>query len=755
MSDPQSPATMKTRIPFPRPLAALLVCLATVVSVSCRKERNEDPRDKAPVGKMAPELLTNQLGRYPGAVYRSQALSPIHWQPWTKETMESAKAAHRLMFCVIATPQQPSFQEVLAALDMDPTAVQDINDDYVPVLIDGDASREMGILTADLCLEIGRPLNLPLFVWMTYEGNPVAWIPVPPSEPAAVRELFNQSHSMVAQMWREVPEYVLKNSRLDNENRRARIKQRKVVKVMSEQPAEDLVRCLRQLASLYDPYSRSFDETGGLFPSSSLELLASAAIHPGLPDDARERCIFTTRELLKDLLSSAMFDPLDGGVFAARRNVSWALPVFNRDCTTQGRVAVALLAACHATGDPRALEKALNIISYTEKAHRTQDGLFVVGLAPESDPAKWMWSVEEVSQILGPQDADWWIKATGMQGLGNLPSEVDPRREYFRSNTLSLTQTVAEIAAGLSMPVETFTPRFEAARAKLLAVRENRLGKTLRDASAHAPSTFRMVSAYAAAFSITGDENYRQKAISLLKLARESFAAGVELRVFATDAPAPVGAGRAFLYALAIQAILDVAAITSDEQWLLWSEDLATSAAEWFTGDQLLKECKFDAQLVDLPVTELVMLFDDSTAGLVSMAECRLAEIGRPLVASFSELATPLPTYSLDRPVLHTDLLLATMARHFRATVVYSADIPPALKLAMERLPLRMVQRRAAKPADAMPAGAVKLLLGEDEQSLIITTPEALQDALLPSPVISENLQPSAPVSPQSITPDP
>ena len=54
-----------------------------------------------------------------------------------------------------------------------------------------------------------------------------------------------------------------------------------------------------------------------------------------------------------------------------------------------------------------------------------------------------------------------------------------------------------------------------------------------------------------------------------------------------------------------------------------------------------------------------------------------------------------------------------------------------------------------------MPAGAVKLLLGEDEQSLIITTPEALQDALLPSPVISENLQPSAPVSPQSITPDP
>ena len=755
MSASPLPATMKTRIPSRRTHAALALCLLAMVSVSCRKERDEDPRDKTPVGRMTPELLTNQLGSYPGAIYRSQKLSPIRWQPWTTETMERSRAAQRLMFCVIATPQQPGYQGVLAALAADPASVKDINDHYVPVLVDGDATREMGILTADLCLEINRPLSLPLFLWMTYEGNPVAWIPVMQSEPAAVRELFNQSHSMVTQMWREDSNYVLNNSKLDNENRRARIKQRKVVKVMSEQPAVDLVRCLRQLASLYDPYSRTFDETGGLFPSSSFELLASAAVHPGLPDDARERCMSTTRELLKDLLSSAMFDPLDGGVFAARQSVSWALPVFHRDCPTQGRVAVALIAAHRATGNERALDKALGIISYAEKELRTPNGLFVVGLAPETDPAKWMWSVEEVRQILGPQDADWWIKATGMQGLGNLPSEVDPRRQYFRANTLSLKQTVAELAAGLSMPVETFTPRFEAAKAKLLAVRQERLGKTMRDECAHAPSTFRMVSAYAAAFGATGDESYRQKAVSLLNLARESFAEGPALRVFATDAPAPVGAGRAFLYALAMQAILDVAAITSDEQWLLWSEDLATTSAEWFTGEQLLKECKDEAQLVDLPVTDLVMLFDDSTAGLVSMAECRLAEIGRPLVASFSELATPLPTYALDRPVLHTDLLLAAMARHYKATVVYAADIPPALKLAVERLPLRMVQRRAAKPADEVPAGAVKILLGEDEQSRIVTTPEALRDALLPSPGNSENLPPSDAVAPQSTIPEP
>jgi hypothetical protein len=134
------------------------------------------------------------------------------------------------------------------------------------------------------------------------------------------------------------------------------------------------------------------------------------------------------------------------------------------------------------------------------------------------------------------------------------------------------------------------------------------------------------------------------------------------------------------------------------------------------------------------------MLFDDSSAGLVSMAECRLAEIGRPLVGSFSELAIPLPTYAVDRPVLHTDLLLATIARHYSVTAICGADLSPEMKLAVERLPMRMVQRRPARADEQVPAGAVRLLLGEEKHAVIATTPEQLQQAVLPTGVNSGNL---------------
>ncbi len=722
---------MNLRIPFGAAAVAAVLCGLMVGTGGCRKSgRQQGGESGAKPAVVAAELGSNGIGSLPGSVYRSQANSPIHWQPWMRETMARAKDSDRLVFGVIAMPQQPGFRRVLENLGKDPALVAAINDNYVPVLIDGDASREMGLLTADLCAEIKRGLQLPLFVWMSSEGNPVAWIPA--SKSANVADLFNQSHSMVIRMWTDDAAYTVKNSALDNASRRERISQRKNAKVMSGQPAVDVVRALRQLASFYDPYTRTFDEAGGLFPSGAIDLLATAAIQPGLPQEVRQRCLETTRELMVDLLPSAMFDPLEGGVFASRRGSSWALPSFSRDCASQSRAAVSLIHAYRATGNPLALERALGVIAFSEKSFITSEGLFAVGTADESDPAAWLWSVEEIEKGLPQEDAVWWIKTTGMKSLGNLPSEVDPRREYFRSNSLALSKSVSQLAADQSQPVEAFVQRFETTRKKLLKIRNTRLGNQPRDDSSHAAATLRMVSAYAAAFGVTGDEKFREKAVALLDKARGAFSDGPKLRMFSKDAPKPVGEGRAFLYGLALQAALDVSVITSDEKWLAWSEDLATTSSELFTDAEFLKECPDDARIIDLPVTDLAMLFDDSTAGMISFAECRLADRNRPLVESFSRLATPLPTYSVDRPILHTDLLQATMAREFKVTVVSGADIPAGLKTAAERLPLRMFQRRPAKSPDEVPPGSVMVIF-PDGTTRLVSTPKSLEEAVLPS----------------------
>ncbi|MCU0781195.1 MAG: DUF255 domain-containing protein [Akkermansiaceae bacterium] len=668
-------------------LAAVGGLAALVLQTSCRKRDAAARHDAAPV--VAPELLANQTATLPGTVYRSQAKSRIHWQPWTKETLALADAAKRLVFLVIALPQYGGYHAVLEEIESTPALVDIINSQYVPVLVDGDAAREMAILCADLCVEINKPVQLPLFAWLSPEGNPVGWIPVPSGAPGNVRMLFDKSHSMISESWANVRKYVYENSAIDNRNRAERITRRNTIELASEQPADDVVRAIRQLTSLYDPIARSFDETGGLFPTGAIEILSTAAMCRGLAADDRSRCLRTLRETLADLLPSAMFDPLDGGLYAARRGLSWALPAFERDCNRQALAVTVLCRAYQATGDLRALSRALGVLDFIERNYRTEGGLFALGGAPPKPIRHHLWTVDEVREVLPQEDAAWWIAATGMTPLGNLPSEADPRREFFRCNSFGMAKSPAELAAGMGLSTEAFAARYEAARKRLLEARDARLGTSPRDTEPHATSCFRVVSAYCAAYTATGDTAYRDKAAALLKLAQETFSEGADLWQFATRTAPSVSAGRAFLYGLALQAVLDVMDVTGDEAWARWGDDLAATSAERFAQEGFLRECPKNAEVMDLPITDLVMLFDESSAGLVSSNESRMAARGRPLVESLSKLATPLPTITLRRPVLHTDLIMATLIRHHGTLALIGTGVSPELKSALAALPLR------------------------------------------------------------------
>jgi uncharacterized protein YyaL (SSP411 family) len=708
--------------------AAVCLVLAALAAGSCRKR--EAVRVVVPP-VFAPELATNRVGGLPGGVYASQANSAIRWQPWELATFERAAKAKRLVFLVIAMPQYLSFYEVLGDLERDAAMVALINNNYVPVLVDGEAAREVGLLMVDLAGEIKQPVQPPMLVWVTPEINPVAWIPVPAGQPGKIREMFDKAHSMVIRTWESSPDYVSTNSELDNGNRRERIAKRKNASAASEEPAVDVVRAIRQLASLYDPVSRSFDDAGGLFPTGGIEALAAAVLCPAVHEEIRARSLRTLKELMTDLLPSAMFDPLDGGLFA-RRGGAWALPVFERDGNRQAQAVTALCRVYQATGDATVLARALGVLDYVEKTNATADGLFALGVSPPKPTRQWLWTVEDVQKALPPEDAAWWIKATAMRGLGNLPAEVDLMKVFWRLNSFGMGKPKAAIAAELALTPEAFEARYESVRKRLLEIRTARMGVIVKDETAHAATTFRMVSAYAAAYCVTGDPALRDRAVKVLTQARKTFCEGANLWLYPTKTVASISAGRAFLYALALQASLDVADVTEDDSWLRWAEDLASTAAERFAATDYLKECADDAKVFDLPITDVSMFFDESTAGLISAVEGRLAARGRPLVESFTRLATPLPQFAVNRPILHTDLIQATLVRHHAALVVMGKELPEALKTAVARLPLRLIKRRAANAGDQVSTGAVKIIL-PDGTSQEATTPEGLQKVLLPS----------------------
>jgi uncharacterized protein YyaL (SSP411 family) len=699
-----------------------------VCSVSCGK------RDKTVATPSAtiPEILReNRLGQLDGPVYQSLASSSIPWQPWEKDVLKAASEAGRLVLAVVVMPQQQDYGVVLSNLEKEPEIARAITENYVPVLIDGEMVREMGLLVNSLCREIGQQLQMPAFIWMTPEGDPVACIPINGSNKEKIKRLFLQSHEMVDRTWKDGPDYVRKTSKENTAVRRQRLVEIANGITASSEPAVDVLSGVRQLLSYYDPVSRTLDETGGVFPLGQIDVAVASATLPGMPESLRRRGRETAIGMIEDLLTSAMFDPLEGGVFSGRRYRSWSLPAFGWNCPDQAKVAASLFRAYHVTRDEMTLERASNVMDFAERRFLGEDGLFRFGAVNTLDPEKWMWTVTEIKEALPKQDARWWISATGMEELGNLSPEIDSSRRYFRMNTLSLRQSLEKTAAEIGADPSTFASTFRRSRDTLKEIREGRWKGIPDDQTPNASASFRMVSAYAAAFTATGNEIYRTKAKELLARSSKAFFSDGVLKSAVGRGASSVTDARAFAYALAAQAAQDTADITLDPALLAWAKTMALAVTTNFLRDGALVEASSSSAVLDLPLIDSHRVYDDTTGGVFALMEARSIGAGGEFQESLKKLSRPLPIASTSAPVLHSDVMIAALVKHHSRTIVLGDGLSPEMAISVSRLPLQWFPRAYAKDSDGIPTGSVRVISPDGMGKLIANPADLLKELYL------------------------
>jgi len=624
--------------------------------------------------EIAPELMSNRLGGLNSLVEQQFKDSPIHWQPLEPEIFERAKAAKRLIFCVVAVPHYAGFSQVMHDIESNPSVVEIINSTYLPVLVDADIAREFELLSIDLAEEIGRPPAFPMFIWLDHDANFVASTPVNPDSPGGVYQTFTQSHAMIAPMWDDdlelwmadgSPGYVLSNSAHDQQRRQRRYQARIKDLKFSDNVKRDVPMALRQLVSNYDAYTQSITNGGDSIPTRAIKLLADASMRSGLSQELRDGSKKVVQSLLDQLLPSPMFDPLDGGVFSERAGMSWTLPSFVKDGASQASIAEALLMAHQATGDPKALSRGLELIHLLESKYVNKGGLFMLSPTVDSDPQKWMWTMAELQDVLGAEDAKWWARATGMEELGNMPLEIDPARKFFRKNSIGMKMSLAEIAADSGVSVQDFQKRYDDARSKMLAAREMRMRTVYQDESPHFRASFKMVSTYARAYQVTGDPDHLRKARDLMARCKETFEVSGVLHACAFNAPSKMSVARAYHYALAMNTALDLHAVSKEGQWDVWADGLLQRFMGQFVEGKMVYECPPALRLIALPIEDRILLTEDSTVGLLSIVASRMKALGKTPPAGFAEVAEAFPVKAMEYPVLYGGQLMGVIERQY------------------------------------------------------------------------------------------
>jgi uncharacterized protein YyaL (SSP411 family) len=715
-----------------RSLTALIAAVIPICSIVMLMSANACRRNDNPAVNSTPvPRPTNQdIEHNPSPLLQLLSKSPIHWQQFTPTVVQYAKDSNKLLLVYAASNLEMSAVRVLNDISSDPQLADEINEQFVPVLVDVDSSREIAILATMLCAEINRQISFPFMLWLSPSGEPVTWLPV---SPEATREAnlsrIRHSQSLVLRMWNEDRDYMNFNSASDGKSRKMRAQQA-AVKITSPSDQQAFyLSTLRDLNALYDDLSGNIDNLGSLFPTSMQEYFAQSAMSPALSSSARRRCLTCIKGNAGMLIQSAAIDLIDGGSYSSRVDSAWLVARSDRNGLMQAKVVFSLAQIAQALNDKAILQVAERVMQFQEKNFAIGKSFFSLTgpVTSMPDDANY-WSTEELEKVLSAEEYIFLKSYCDLSAIGNVPTESDPKREYFRRNSLVPRHSLEETAKKLTLTPDQGSAIIESIREKLQPIRDK---KTSADNPpplvANANTTAQTVSAYAALYTASAQKNFQDKAIASMKAFREQFHSSAVIQNYAGSSPSASTDARGALVATAMQSALDLYDVTLQREWI----DYAMSLCDFLVKDHLvegrLEESPPSSRLINLPIIDLAMIFDKSTMGLMKQNIGRLWNLGCQVPDNLVNSCQLDQEGIHDAAMLHTDYLLGLLYQQFPVIVNIPDDASAEFKLAVTRLPLRVICRKSV-PANG---GKVSLTMA-DQPAQPVADPAELSKLLTP-----------------------
>ncbi|EFN56229.1 hypothetical protein CHLNCDRAFT_145019 [Chlorella variabilis] len=188
---------------------------------------------------------------------------------------------------------------------------------------------------------------------------------------------------------------------------------------------------------------------------------------------------------LRQMAAGGMWDHVGGGFHRYSVDEYWHVPHFEKMLYDNPQLAATYLAAFQITRDAQYAGVARGIFDYLLRGMtHPGGGLFAAEDADSLDPASgdkkegwfYVWSWEELQQLLGPEDAPAFCAHYYAKQGGNcdLSPRSDPHGEFVGLNCLIQRQSLAQTAAAAARGEADTAAALAACREKLFRARERR-----------------------------------------------------------------------------------------------------------------------------------------------------------------------------------------------------------------------------------------------------------------------------------------
>ncbi len=416
--------------------------------------------------------MPNRLADEQSPYLRQHKDNPVGWYPWGKEAFEKAQREDKPIFLSIGystchwchVMERESFEdEEVAAI---------LNEGFVPIKVDREERPDVDSIYMDVCQMMRGQGGWPLTVLLTPNRRPFFAATYLPKEGRFQQTGLMDLLPRVQKLWRTDRDRLLDDAdQVTDVLRRSTEEQDQ-----GDAPGPKLLNeAARQL-------SRQFDSTHGGFgsapkfpaPHNLLFLLR----HWHRTEE--ERALEMVTETLDQMRLGGLFDQVGYGFHRYSTDQRWVLPHFEKMLYDQAMHVLAYTEAYQATGESRYETTAREVLTYVMRDLGAPEGGFYSAEDADSlneagemeEGAFYVWSTDEIRELLDPEAAELVIDVYNMAPEGNYQEERTGERTG--KNVLHLERFLAQEADRRDMDEDTLRERLETTRATLFEERAER-----------------------------------------------------------------------------------------------------------------------------------------------------------------------------------------------------------------------------------------------------------------------------------------
>ncbi|MFF8398262.1 thioredoxin domain-containing protein [Streptomyces sp. NPDC016172] len=362
--------------------------------------------------------MPNRLAHETSPYLLQHADNPVDWWPWSAEAFEEARKRNVPVLLSVGYSSCHWCHVMAHESFEDQETAEYLNAHYVSVKVDREERPDVDAVYMEAVQAATGQGGWPMTVFLTPDAEPFYFGTYFPPAPRQGMPSFRQVLQGVHQAWDERRDEVTEVAGKIVRD----LAGREISYGDAQTPGEEeLAQALLGLTREYDPQRGGFGGAPKFPPSMVLEFLLRHHARTGA-----EGALQMASDTCERMARGGIYDQLGGGFARYSVDRDWVVPHFEKMLYDNALLCRVYAHLWRATGSELARRVALETADFMVRELRTNEGGFASALDADSDDgtgkhvegAYYVWTPEQLREVLGEQDADLAVRHFGVTEEG-------------------------------------------------------------------------------------------------------------------------------------------------------------------------------------------------------------------------------------------------------------------------------------------------------------------------------------------------